>query len=312
MESVKFKEALRSNNIEKIKKIAKTDFHNHSGLGMRFSNFEKFANEKVTPPPKSMNGIKGLDEYMMNVTMKYVIHRKGFEFSLKACIEDAIADGVVILEASIDCSGRSYYDTKEDYYAFINDCVHTYKEKIDFRPEIGVAKGIPEDIWKTNITEDILSGTFKSIDLYGEEEIYYPDRYKKYLKLCKENNVKVKFHIGEFCDSKKMIEVIKELDPDEIQHGINCYLDDECISLIKEKDIILHICPTSNEILGAVKSVKEHPVRVIYDKGIKLTINTDDLLLFDSGVSDEYLKLYNEGVFNEDELDIIRQNSLKY
>jgi adenosine deaminase len=53
-----------------------------------------------------------------------------------------------------------------------------------------------------------------------------------------------------------------------------------------------------------------HPVRKLFDKGISVTINTDDLLLFNSGVSEEYLYLYRLGLFDEDELNEIRKNSL--
>mgnify|MGYP006283893923 CR=1 FL=1 len=51
-----------------------------------------------------------------------------------------------------------------------------------------------------------------------------------------------------------------------------------------------------------------HPARKLFDKGILLTINTDDLLVFDSGVSEEYL--YKLGLFDTDELNEIRKNSL--
>ncbi|MBU3128669.1 hypothetical protein LGL55_16190 [Clostridium tagluense] len=72
----------------------------------------------------------------------------------------------------------------------------------------------------------------------------------------------------------------------------------------------MNIYPSSNYILGAVKNMINHPARKLFDKGLPITINTDDLLLFNSGVSEEYLYLYNLGLFNEDELNEIRKLSL--
>jgi adenosine deaminase len=58
-------------------------------------------------------------------------------------------------------------------------------------------------------------------------------------------------------------------------------------------------------------SIGEHPIRPIADAGVPVTINSDDILVFDQSVSEEYLLLYNEGVFNAEELDTIRKESLQ-
>ena len=52
---------------------------------------------------------------------------------------------------------------------------------------------------------------------------------------------------------------------------------------------------------------KKVTIRTLFDNGVRVTINTDDVLLFDQSVSEEYLNLYNADVFTVDELDTIRQ-----
>jgi len=59
-----------------------------------------------------------------------------------------------------------------------------------------------------------------------------------------------------------------------------------------------------------VPSLKAHPIRILYDNGVKVTVNTDDVTLFDQGVSEEFLNLYNAGVMTAAELDEIRLNGL--
>jgi len=53
-------------------------------------------------------------------------------------------------------------------------------------------------------------------------------------------------------------------------------------------------------------------LRTLIDNGVKVAINTDDLLIFDSTISEEYLKLYKSGNFTARELDDIRLHGLSY
>ena len=63
-------------------------------------------------------------------------------------------------------------------------------------------------------------------------------------------------------------------------------------------------------MLSRVESYKVHPIKKLYDNGIKVTINTDDMIIFDQSVSEEFFNLYNAGVFNSIELNEIRENGL--
>jgi adenosine deaminase len=73
-----------------------------------------------------------------------------------------------------------------------------------------------------------------------------------------------------------------------------------------EKGIRLNICPTSNIRLGRVKDIMSHPMRTLYDHGVDVTINTDDMTIFGNNASDEYLTLFRSGLFTGAELDDIR------
>lgn len=83
------------------------------------------------------------------------------------------------------------------------------------------------------------------------------------------------------------------------------------MAYLKEKKIRLNITPTSNILLGRVKKMSEHPIQTLYRNGVDVTINSDDVLIFDSDVSKEYLRLFDSGCLSEDELDDIRINGLK-
>lgn len=305
-----FKEGLKTGDLSKIRKIPKGDLHNHCGLGMRFSTFNKWAGGNVTPPPNKMEGLLGLDNYIFGETIKFITKDSDIEFLIESTVKEAIEDGVKILEPSIDCNDLRFFNRYSDFFTCITKIKNKYAHIIDFRPEVGMPKSITSEILDNFLIPCIDSGIFKSIDLYGDESIDNFQKFKPYYKYAKEKSLKLKVHCGEFQGSGNVRKAIEVLNIDEIQHGIGAYSDKYVISLIKERNIRLNICPSSNFILGAIDNIKNHPSRILFDSGIKLSINTDDLLLFNSGVSEEYLYLYKSGVFNEDELNEIRHMSL--
>jgi adenosine deaminase len=80
---------------------------------------------------------------------------------------------------------------------------------------------------------------------------------------------------------------------------------------LSKHKIQLNVCPTGNIMLKRIKTYANHPIKELFENGIPVTINTDDLLIFDSSISDEYLKLHNNKVFSAVELEIIRKTGLK-
>ena len=83
------------------------------------------------------------------------------------------------------------------------------------------------------------------------------------------------------------------------------------LRFLTDNHIRLNITPTSNILLGRVEKLKEHPISLLYRNGVDVTINSDDVLMFDSDVSKEYLRLHESGCLSAEELDDIRENGLK-
>lgn len=79
---------------------------------------------------------------------------------------------------------------------------------------------------------------------------------------------------------------------------------------LADHGIRLNVCPTSNVLPGRVESVATHPIRKLYDAGVKVTVNTDDALMFGRSVSEKLLGLYRAGILTAAELDVIRLNGL--
>ena len=82
------------------------------------------------------------------------------------------------------------------------------------------------------------------------------------------------------------------------------------LNILADNRVQLNVCPSSNVMLGYVKDYRDHPIRTLVENGVRVTINTDDLLIFDSTIENEYLKLYRAGTLSVDQLDEIRRAGL--
>ena len=98
---------------------------------------------------------------------------------------------------------------------------------------------------------------------------------------------------------------------DEVHHGINASTSKEVMKYLADNQIQLNVCPSSNVLLGYAPSYREHPIKILYENGVRVTINTDDLLILDSTIENEYLMLYKSGALTVNQLDDIRKCGLK-
>lgn len=305
-----FKEGLKEENIEKLKKVPKADVHNHCILGMKYETFNEWAGGDVKKAPKNINGIKGLNSYIENEVENHLKTKEDLEFLIEETIKEAIRDKVKILETNIDYDDLMLFPNQNELFSKIINIKEKYKREIDFRPEIGILKNISNKDLDSFVVPAIESEVFNGIDLYGDESDLNFERFLDYFRHAKKYGLKLKAHAGEFSDHKSVRKVIEILNVDEIQHGIGAHNDDYTLDLIKERKVRLNVCPSSNFNLGVFKNKKEYPLKKLFDKGINLTINTDDLLMFHSTLSNEYLLLHKLGILSIDELNTIRENSL--
>ena len=65
-----------------------------------------------------------------------------------------------------------------------------------------------------------------------------------------------------------------------------------------------------SDLRNHLHDISNHPIAQLYRRGVKVTINSDDVLIFDSDVSKEYLRLFQSGCLSAEELDDIRMNGL--
>ena len=214
--------------------------------------------------------------------------------------------------------GEDVWGLKEFFHNDIDELVESFTSaqreiapEIELRLQIGLSRHCP-----ISYLEDCLSyfwgnKNFYSIDLYGDEFAQPIENFKGIYRRAKKEGLRLKAHVGEWGTAKDIRTAVEELELDEVQHGIAAAGDESVIRFLAENKIRLNITPMSNVLLGRVADMAEPPIGKLYRSGIDVTINSDDVLIFDSDVSKEYLQLYEAQCLTAEELENIRKNGLK-
>ena len=117
-------------------------------------------------------------------------------------------------------------------------------------------------------------------------------------------------HAGEDQGPESIWDAINICHAERIGHGISAIQDEKLMVLCAEKGIPFEVAPTSNVFTKKyVQSLSEHPFRPFFDKGMMVTLNTDDPLFFGVELLDEYYNLYKDMDFTEEELKQVIINS---
>lgn len=127
------------------------------------------------------------------------------------------------------------------------------------------------------------------LDLFGDEEAFPPELFTTAFQVAHESDLKITVHAGEGGGKTNIRVAIEKLGADRIGHGVKIINDEKLMKWVRKKGIPLEICLTSNLKTTTVPGLKEHPVRKLYDFGIKVSLNTDDPAICDTTLSHEYL-----------------------
>lgn len=304
--------ALKNNDLATIKEIPKADLHNHFVLGGSRKYIERKIGYKIEPIKKvlkSMNEMHGWGNENLGDRFNTREMRK---LLIEAAFVQAKEDGVSILEIGEDVWGLGEFFSNDideliDAFKTANRCI---APNIELRLQIGLSRHCDVN-YLLNCLEPFWGRKeFYSIDLYGDEFAQPIEKFIPIYRKAKDNGLVLKAHIGEWGTAEDVKRGIELLGLDEVQHGIAAVTSKQVINYLIDNHITLNITPTSNVLLGRVENMKVHPIGELYRSGVNVTINSDDILIFDSDVSKEYLSLYNSKVLKAEELDEIRKKGL--
>lgn len=307
-----FVKALKENDIAECKAAPKSDLHNHIDLGGDYDYIAQRASSKMPliQPKDQYDGVLGMDEQFLKDFLPKFPESKDLIFLWNAALIEAYNNGVFNLSpdigkcakhkfnGSLEAGMKAFYETAHIVYG-------TDYSKLTISPIITLKRGIDLKKMESLVDEAIACEFFKGIDLIGSEE-YSPELYRSIFEKAHKNNMVCRAHIGEYCNPEQVIHYIEVLGLDALMHGITIVKSEKALEQVIDKGITLHICPSSNIALGYVSSYNKHPIKKLVKYGVKVTINTDDRLIFGSSITNEYYRLYHSGCLTSEELDNIR------
>lgn len=128
----------------------------------------------------------------------------------------------------------------------------------------------------------------QAVDLADGELLYPAEDFIKPILKAKDAGLKVTIHSGEDTSASYVIETIKNFKPDRIGHGIHSIEDMKAIEMLIEKGITLEVNPWSNYLTNSVPTIEAHPLKKLFDLGVRVTINSDDPEVLETNVNEEY------------------------
>ena len=128
---------------------------------------------------------------------------------------------------------------------------------------------------------------FIGLDLAGNEVDFPNSMFVKPFQRARDEGARITIHSGEALGPDTIWSAIEELGARRIGHGIAAVRDPELMQLLREREICLEVCPTSNWLTQVVPSLREHPLPQLLRAGVPVFINTDDPTLFGNTLGHE-------------------------
>lgn len=293
---------------ETIVKIAKKD-------KIELPSYDIDEIKKLSIAPKEC---KSLDEYLekFDLPLKVMQSQENIELITFELMEDALFENVKYMEIRFApvLHTKGGLSQREVIQSAINGIKKAEKYfNIEASLILCCMKHLSEEeaIKTIEAGKEFIGNGVSAIDLAGGEEEGFASKFEKSMKLAKEYGYHITIHAGEAASAQNVIDAIEKLGAERIGHGVRIIGCEEAYNLVKEKNIMLEICPTSNVQTKAVESISDNPIRKFFDDNLKISINTDNRTVSNTSMSDEFEICSREFKFDEDDYKKIYSDSVK-
>jgi adenosine deaminase len=140
------------------------------------------------------------------------------------------------------------------------------------------------------------------IGIGGSEQKFPPELFEGVFERAHKMGFWISAHAGEAAGAASIWGALRCLHADRIGHGTRAREDPALLEFLAESRIPLEMCPISNLRTGVVPSIAQHPIRDYFDRGMVVTVNSDDPSMFGTSLAREFRCLEAELGFSRDEI----------
>jgi adenosine deaminase len=304
---------------ERLHRLPKAELHVHLDGSLRPETMLELAREYGKPMPA--DDAEALREYMhVNDARNLVEYLERFEITLSV-MQTAEALERIAYELAEDLAAENVRYAEIRYSPILNIREGLpLTEAVDAplrglkraEEELGIRTGViicgirnmepgtSRDL--ADLTVAYKDRGVVAFDLAGAEYNYPAKKHKDAFYTVINKNMAATIHAGEAYGPESIHQALHYCQADRIGHGTRLFEDPDLMRYVNDFRIPIEICLTSNVQTRAVARFEDHPLRLYYDQGIVLSLNTDNRLMSATTVTEEYWRAHQHLGFTWSEL----------
>lgn len=163
-----------------------------------------------------------------------------------------------------------------------------------------------ENLETIRLGSEYLGKGVVAVDLAGAEALFPTEQFEAVFKEAREKNLPFTIHAGEAAGAESIWKAI-EFGAKRIGHGVHCLEDERLVAYLREHQIPLELCPSSNLQTKAVQG--QYPVKEFLEQGLCVTINTDNMTVSDTTLKNEFEFIKKHCGLSEEQIEILKENA---
>ena len=281
-----------------LRELPKVDLHVHLEGSVRPGTLRDLAEHNGCAVPPGLAGDRwsfvDFDDFIQNYMVATRCLRTHADFrriAYEFC-EDEAAEGARYAEVTFTLAGHAVL--AGDWDMPVNSVLEGFAEGgrdfgIRCRLVLDCVHGFPLELAQSTLASAIRHRDEGVVALgLGGDENQPVDELAPVFRDAVEGGLHSVPHAGEAGGPENVRRALDLLGAERIGHGIRAMEDDDLVAELRDRNIALEVCPTSNVVTGVVASLEEHPFTRLRDAGLTVTLNSDDPGMFASPLSGEY------------------------
>jgi adenosine deaminase len=322
---------IKNKIIENMKSFPKVDLHRHLEGSVRPETFievsKKYGGKLPSYDLDELRPLLQVDPDCCDFKSffsKFNIYRDFYESSdaiqevAYRSVKDAALDSVKYLELRFSPTHFAVNKrfNESDVISWLKEAIELASKdyNIIVTPILTISRdfGLEMAEKTVNLVLQMQDRFFCGLDIAGNETTNSVKPFKALFKKVKDAGMGLTVHAGEVGDPSNVREAVVDFYADRIGHGIRSIEDENLMDFLRDRDVMLEVCITSNLHTGVVKSLNEHPLKKIKNSGVPFCLNTDDPAVSDLCLTDEYCKAVAEFGFTVEDLNKMNISALDH